>query len=71
MNNLPTISQLGETANSGAAVAQSAIQRKQFKKNVDNAVASTSTAIVPIQIQTPKGDDGKKYRKYLSKIIQS
>ena len=70
-NNLPTMSQLGETANSGAAVAQSAIQRKQNAQKQqlpNNSHAhtsnniSTSSVTVP-QMPTPKGNDGKKYGK--------
>lgn len=68
--NLPTMSQLGETANSGAAVALSAIQRKlkqQYTQStVVNATAAAvaSPAVVPTApLQVPNGTDNKKYRK--------
>lgn len=53
--NIPTMSQMGETANSGAAVALSAIQRKQHKQYEK---LSQATAI-----QVPNGQDNRKYRK--------
>ncbi|XP_037024190.1 RNA-binding protein 5-like isoform X3 [Bradysia coprophila] len=53
-NNLPT---MGETANSGAAVAMSAIQRKQKQQNK----VSSSQAPVTQPIQIPTGLDNKKY----------
>lgn len=59
-NNLPTMSQIGETANSGAAVAMSAIQRKQKQQNKAN---SSQAAAQPIQI--PTGLDNRKYRKFM------
>lgn len=55
-NNLPTMSQIGETANSGAAVALSAIQRKQ--KQYKAAAAAV-----------PSGTDNKKYRKFIEIIL--
>lgn len=55
------MSQIGETANSGAAVAMSAIQRKQKQQNKAN---SSQAAVQPIQI--PTGLDNKKYRKLFS-----
>lgn len=55
---LPTMGQLGETANSGAAVALSAIQRKQ-KHYKSETHAATSTVV-----QAPKGNDGIKYGKF-------
>ncbi|XP_059619269.1 RNA-binding protein 5 [Phlebotomus argentipes] len=64
-SNLPTMSQMGgETANSGAAVAQSAIQRKQIaqqggKYHGKGDTSSNSANSAPIQ--TPRGTDGKKY----------
>lgn len=58
------MSQIGETANSGAAVAMSAIQRKQKQQNKANS--SSQAAVQPIQI--PTGLDNKKYRKFSSKI---
>lgn len=62
-NNLPTMSQIGETANSGAAVALSAIQRKQKQQNKVN---SSPAVAQPIQI--PTGLDNKKYRKFSGKV---
>lgn len=76
-SNLPTISQMCETANSGAAVALSAIQRKQkqqYGKSNDsqNPMAVMTAPIAPaITVPTapvtaplmPKGNDGKTYRK--------
>lgn len=54
-----------ETANSGAAVAQSAMQRKnqQGRHGTENAAIGP---VAPNQqpIVAPKGSDGKKYRKY-------
>lgn len=55
-SNLPTMNQIGETANSGAAVALSAMQRKQQKQP-----QSKTTPTLPIQV--PNGDGTKKYRK--------
>lgn len=70
-SNLPTISQIGgETANSGAAVALSAIQRKQKQSSNGKppfAVAATlPTSAVLEPIQVPNGTDGRTYREYLS-----
>lgn len=50
-SNLPTMTQMGDTANSGAAVAMSAMQRKQQKQSQRQPV------------QVPNGDGTKKYRK--------
>ncbi|XP_058447315.1 RNA-binding protein 5-A-like isoform X2 [Malaya genurostris] len=68
MTSLPSEAQLGETANSGAAVAQSALARKQSKnKSEASSTASTSTSsnpaaiIAPQPLQIPNGTDGKKY----------
>lgn len=58
-NNLPTMSQIGETANSGAAVAMSAIQRKQ-KQNKAN-----SSQAVNQPVQVPNGLDNRVYRKLI------
>ncbi|GAB0094536.1 RNA-binding protein 5-A [Sergentomyia squamirostris] len=62
-SNLPTMSQMGvETANSGAAVAQSAIQRKQIAQQggkYSKGDTSSSTTATPLQV--PRGTDGKKY----------
>ncbi|XP_055685562.1 RNA-binding protein 5-like isoform X2 [Lutzomyia longipalpis] len=64
-SNLPTMSQMGgETANSGAAVAQSAIQRKQIaqqggKYHGKGDTSSNSGNSASMQI--PRGTDGKKY----------
>lgn len=75
--NLPTMSQLGESANSGAAVALSAIQRKQNKLKGNGADAASTTAataaavsatvptVAAVPVQVPTGTDGKKYRKYI------
>lgn len=68
--NLPTMSQLGQTANSGAAVALSAIQRK-LKKNFTQSTAETATTaavtspavVQAAPVQVPNGTDNKKYRK--------
>ncbi|CAD7086141.1 unnamed protein product [Hermetia illucens] len=71
--NLPTMSQLGESANSGAAVALSAIQRKQNKLKGNGADAASTTAataaavsatvptVAAVPVQVPTGTDGKKY----------
>lgn len=56
-NNLPTMNQIGDTANSGAAVALSAIQRR-LKPQIKNTPTYAAT---PIQV--PNGDGTKKYRK--------
>lgn len=72
--NLPTMSQLGETANSGAAVALSAIQRK-LKQQYGQTTAPTSsaaTAATPTAaattppLQVPNGTDNKRYRKLMA-----
>lgn len=62
--NLPTISQLGESANSGAAVAMSAIQREQNNNmGVEVVAAAAPAAVVTAALlNVPKGNDGKKYR---------
>lgn len=79
-SNLPTDSQMTE-ANSGAAVALSAIQRKQRKMNsiettATAAAAAAATAAAAVKaslaartVVTPKGNDGKVYRKYISIIL--
>lgn len=59
---LPTMSQIGETANSGAAVAMSAIQRKQ--KQYKPSGSSTQPAA-----KIPNGMDNKKYRKYIQNPV--
>lgn len=71
--NLPTMSQLGETANSGAAVALSAIQRKLKQQYNQSVTATTTTAAVvgaPVtqtaSLQIPNGTDNKKYRKLIN-----
>lgn len=73
-SNLPNNVPLTE-ANSGAAVALSAIQRKQKKMNsiettataaaaaAASAAAAVRSAIAAQSIVTPKGNDGKTYRK--------
>lgn len=71
-NNLPTMSQIGgETANSGAAVALSAIQRKQKQGSCNGKAQSiaapielASTANEPLHV--PNGTDGRIYREYMS-----
>lgn len=60
--NMPTMSQMGETANSGAAVALSAIQRKH-QKQYDKISQAQTSASVSIPIQIPNGQDNRKYRK--------
>lgn len=60
--NIPTMSQIGETANSGAAVALSAIQRKQHKQYEKISQAQT-VAAAPTVLQIPTGQDNRKYRK--------
>lgn len=50
-------------AHSGASIAQSAIERKHKMKSTEPVVPG---AIFPAQqVETPKGDDGKKYRNFL------
>ncbi|XP_055545406.1 RNA-binding protein 5-A [Wyeomyia smithii] len=67
MSNFPTEAQLGETANSGAAVAQSALARKQNAKNKSDSSTTTASSsgpaaiIAPQPLQIPNGTDGKKY----------
>lgn len=75
--NLPTDAQMTE-ANSGAAVALSAIQRKQKKMNsiettataaaaaAANAAAVVKASLAARSIVTPKGNDGKIYRTWIS-----
>lgn len=65
---LPTMSQIGGTANSGAAVALSAIQRKQ-KQQFNNKATVAPTPASPTQI--PNGDVTKKYRKYSTRLSPS
>lgn len=60
-SNLPTMSQMGGTANSGAAVALSAMQRKQ-QKQPQFKTASAYAGQPPLQV--PNGDGTKKYRKF-------
>lgn len=67
-SSLPTMSQIGETANSGAAVALSAIQRKQQKQFGNKNVAASNNmpnivVATPAVIQMPNGTDNRKYRK--------
>lgn len=61
-SNLPTMSQLSDTANSGAAVALSAMQRKQKQQYNKMSTGTSSAATPPVQI--PNGDVSKKYRKF-------
>lgn len=59
-SNLPTMNQIGDTANSGAAVALSAMQRKQQKQpQIKNALPA---------IQVPNGDGTKKYCKCIHSL---
>lgn len=61
---LPTINQIGDTANSGAAVALSAIQRQQKLQQRDFSVATNSHArgvAQPAALTLPTGRDNKKY----------
>lgn len=61
--NMPSMSQMGETANSGAAVALSAIQRKNQKQYNKISQAQTAAATVTVPLQIPNGQDNRKYRK--------
>ncbi|EAT43594.1 AAEL004989-PA [Aedes aegypti] len=62
MSNFPTEAQMGETANSGAAVAQSALARKQGSKNkAETSTAPAATLPAPQPLQIPNGTDGKTY----------
>lgn len=71
--NLPAVPLLGESANSGAAVALSAIQRKQNKMKNIETVATKAAAVASeaakeassakAVVITPKGNDGKHYCK--------
>lgn len=61
-NSIPNMNQMGETANSGAAVALSAIQRKQQKQKL-NAMKTFAQAPSIALDQIPNGQDNKKYRK--------
>lgn len=61
--NMPTMNQMGETANSGAAVALSAIQRKQQKQYEKLSQATPAAAAATTAIQVPNGHDNRKYRK--------
>jgi hypothetical protein len=56
-------------AHSGASIAQSAIERKHKLKTTEPAPPG---AIFPAQqVETPKGNDGKKYRNFLPKCRSS
>lgn len=57
---LPTYTQY--EAHSGASIAQSAIERKHKMKAAEPAPGAMFPAQ---QVETPKGDDGKKYRNFL------
>lgn len=76
-SNLPTINQIGggDTANSGAAVALSAIQRKLQKQGGNSngkiqhqfapvTVATATTPAVAEPVHVPNGTDGRVYREY-------
>ncbi|CAO1355886.1 unnamed protein product [Diamesa hyperborea] len=64
-SNLPSYSQF--EANSGAAVAQSAIERKHKLKTTEIVTAATATSsysssrMAASVVKTPNGKDGKKY----------
>lgn len=58
-SNLPTMNQIGDTANSGAAVALSAMQRKQQK----HPQTKNTPAYPTLPLQVPNGDATKKYCK--------
>lgn len=49
-------------AHSGASIAQSAIERKQKMKTDPTPIGAFYPAQ---QVETPKGNDGKKYRNNL------
>lgn len=57
-------------ANSGASIAQLAMSKKN-KVKADLTPTSASSAPYPVQqLETPKGNDGKKYRNnFLPKDI--
>lgn len=77
---LPTINQIGGTANSGAAVALSAIQRQQKLQHRDFSVVaaavesqascSSSTTVPNQPLVLPNGRDNKKYRKYFLLVLR-
>mgnify|MGYP003402178057 CR=1 FL=1 len=60
LSSLPTYE-----AHSGASIAQSAIERKQKNKT------EASAMYPPPQVETPRGNDGKKYRNFLLKDLSS
>lgn len=63
--NLPTAAQLGGgTANSGAAVAQSALQRIHDKQSYNQPQQAPIVGPVAPPVIPPKGNDGRVYRKY-------
>lgn len=66
--NIPSMSQIGETANSGAAVALSAIQRKQHKQ-YEKISQAQSAAAAMATLQVPNGTDGRKYRKLTERAL--
>lgn len=66
--NIPSMSQIGETANSGAAVALSAIQRKQQKQyekisQAQTAAAAAAATAAASVLPIPNGQDHRKYRE--------
>nr|XP_029724914.1 RNA-binding protein 5 [Aedes albopictus] len=62
MSNFPTEAQMGETANSGAAVAHSALTRKQGSKGkAETSTAPAAMLPAPQPQQIPNGTDGKTY----------
>lgn len=67
MSNFPTEAQMGETANSGAAVAHSALTRKQGSKGkAETSTAPAAMLPAPQPQQIPNGTDGKTYRKFIN-----
>lgn len=63
---MPSYSQY--EAHSGASIAQSAIERKHKMKTEP----APPGALYPAQqVETPKGNDGKKYRNFLPKCPSS
>lgn len=67
-NNLPTMSQIGDTANSGAAVAMSAIQRKQ-KQHYHKGAPMLPVGQSSSAVQTPNGIDKKKYGEFAIVLV--
>lgn len=65
---MPTYTQY--EAHSGASIAQSAIERKHKMKS--DPAPSLGATFPAQQVETPKGNDGKKYRNnFLPKMFRS